>query len=107
MAKAKFYLASGVLSFGNTFCSAAIAKCPKDVKFQLQKELPNGMKIQELFTVEELSENIAPLNSSKPVAITWDNQDLLTVSFVFQNIKDKYKADLINDLNAVIKKYGF
>jgi hypothetical protein len=101
----KFYVASGILSFGNRFCSATIAKSQKDVKSQLQKALPNGMKIQELLSVDELSENIAPLNSAKAVAVAWENQELLTVSFVFQNINPNIRKDLINDLNAVIAKY--
>lgn len=103
---AKFYVASGILSFGNRFCSATIAKSPKDVKSRLQEALPNGMKVEQLFTVDELSENIAPLNSSKAVSVAWERQELLTVSFVFQNIKENVRKNLIDDLNAVIAKYG-
>lgn len=104
---AKFYAASGVFSSGDRFSSVTFAKSKKEVKQQLQKALPNGLKILELSTVDELAEGIAPLNSGKAVSISWQEQELLTVSFVFQNIKEKLRADLIKDLDAVIAKYGF
>ena len=104
---AKFYVVSGRLSSGDMFSSVLFAKTKKDVDQEIKPSLPPNTRVEKFIAIDEVPSGACPLNSSEPVYIALEKGELLTVSFVFQNIKDKYKADLINDLNAVIEKYGF
>lgn len=104
---AKIYAVSGKLFSGSYFSSVIFGESQKDAINQLQKSLPPEMLLDQITNVDELHEDFAPINSSKAVSIAWNKQELLTVSFVFKNIKGNIKKDLIEDLNSLIAKYGF
>jgi hypothetical protein len=103
----KFYAVSGRLSTGDMFSSVIWARTKREVSQEIKSELPRRVSVEKFIAIDELPEGAAPLNSSKAVAFAWEKQELLTVSFVMQNINKNIRADLINDLNAVIAKYGF
>jgi hypothetical protein len=101
----KIYAICGRLSSGNIFSSVLRAKSKKEVDQEVNKSLPRGLWVEKYLSVDEIHETIAPLNSSKAVSVAWDKQELLTVSFVFQNIRSRDKQSLVEDLNALIAKY--
>ena len=104
---AKFYAVTGRLSTGEIFSSVLFARTKRDIPQEIKSSSPSRVSVDKFIAIDELPEGSAPLNSSKAVAVAWEKQELLTVSFVFQNIKENLRKDLINDLNAVIAKYGF
>ncbi len=94
----KFYAVSGQYIDRSYFSSVVLAKSPRDAEAQIEKKLPKIVK--EFLAVDELSEAIAPLNSSKAVCVSKD-----TVCFVLQNINSSDRNNLISDLDELIKKY--
>ncbi len=103
----KIYAVCGRLCSGDIFSSVLCATSTKDIDQEVNKSLPKGIWIEKYLAIDEIHESLTPLNSSKAVSVAWNKQEILTVSFVFQNIRIRDKQSLIEDLNALITKYHF
>lgn len=99
----KFYAVSGQYTDRSYFSSVVLANSPIDAEAKIERESPKIVK--EFLAVDELNEVITPLNSSESVCVAKQGQQVLTVSFVMQNINPSDRNDLISDLDELIRKY--
>lgn len=96
----KFYAVSGQYTDRSYFSSVVLANSPRDAKTKVQPKI-----VKEFLAVDELNETITPLNSSKAVCVARQEKQVLTVSFVMQNINPSDRSNLITDLDELIRKY--